>query len=525
MRTCRNCKTQYEDGMRFCPNCGSPKIITAEEIMEENQQAIEQEERERLIVSRHKKRTMWFALIAVVLVVSISVTVIAVRNADENRVIVVNGIEQPTKKEMADAYEMGVAYLAQGDLNNAITQLSLVDERSPEYKDAQVRLIEANAQNRDQQLSIASTYEQSGDYITALEKVDAVYQNTPNDSVVLAKREEILAAQAAQNAQSKSNALSQADERINQQDYSSAITILKAALTSMPDDVELQTALENATSQYKSDYLARINALITEGKNTDASALLQTALQIFPNDNEFLSKASTLQTSNLLGEATTKEMQGDLEGAIAVIQSAEATIGQNPTVIETLNRLEANFKQQVIANAKQIYDTNGYLEAAQAIQKGITVLPSDPELQTLKQDYLDMAPVDLLSLNDFDHGGSPTVQNAVQDNLGEDYEHALNFYHYSSSDDTYITYKVSAGYRKLTGVVFIGFNRRSHEKTRYIEIYGDDILLYTSPAMSKGVEPAEFSIDITGVDKIRISFSSASTYDCTINVGNLMLYK
>lgn len=520
MKTCRNCGNKYNDEMNFCPNCGSPKVITDEEIASQQQQEKEQDLKERTIATRHKKRIIWTAIITVAFLLIITTGVVTAINADYNRTIVVNGVEQLSKAKMDNAYEMGVAYMAQGDLANAIQQFDQVDERSAKYKDAQLRLIECNAQYRDQALEIADAYLQSGDYNSAIEKLDAIYASSPNDSVIMAKKEEILAAQTAYNAELRQKLIAQASVRLQNNDMPSAIAILKDGLAKLPNDAEIQAALDNANTIYKADFLSRVESLIMAGSFTDATALLQTALQIFPSDSELLSKASALQTSNVLGEATAKETQGDLAGAIQLLRNADASIQQNAEVIEMLNRLKANYKEQVVSEASSLYESNGYLAAAQKIQEGIAILQNDTELTEIKANYLNRAPKDLLQSDYLTCKDSYVLGNG-KDNLGNQYSSYIalsSLYRVGS-----MSFKLGKEYSVITGTIFLRYQKRSANETQYVKIYGDDILLYTSSAVTAGIDPINFEISISGVDKIKFE-TEGDGYN-SVGIGNLFVIK
>jgi len=119
-----------------------------------------------------------------------------------------------------------------------------------------------------------------------------------------------------------------------------------------------------------------------------------------------------------LDEAASREAQGDLTGAIAVLRNADVGTAQNAEFIEMQNRIETKYKQKVIANAVQAYESSGYLEAVQIVQEGIGILQGNHELALLRQDYLDRAPVDLLTFDYLDRRGAAEVVRNEKDNIG-----------------------------------------------------------------------------------------------------------
>ena len=51
----------------------------------------------------------------------------------------------------------------------------------------------------------------------------------------------------------------------------------------------------------------------------------------------------------------------------------------------------------------------------------------------------------------------------------------------------------------------------------YFKAYGDGKLLYTSPKMTAGVLPEEISFDISGVQKLTLSFFGSESTGCGIS--------
>ena len=53
---------------------------------------------------------------------------------------------------------------------------------------------------------------------------------------------------------------------------------------------------------------------------------------------------------------------------------------------------------------------------------------------------------------------------------------------------------------------------RDRNVSGYLEIYGDDVLLYTSPTMVSDSAPEPFSVDVSGVTFLKIVFSTANGF-------------
>lgn len=78
------------------------------------------------------------------------------------------------------------------------------------------------------------------------------------------------------------------------------------------------------------------------------------------------------------------------------------------------------------------------------------------------------------------------------DNLGKMHSNCVGGGEYTYS------YKLNGQYSKITGSLFMLYDTRSVEEIGKLKIYGDGELLYEAK-VAKGIEPIEFSVDLTGV--------------------------
>lgn len=92
------------------------------------------------------------------------------------------------------------------------------------------------------------------------------------------------------------------------------------------------------------------------------------------------------------------------------------------------------------------------------------------------------------------------IDKTVKDNLGETYSYGLSAIGYGSVE----SYNLNGNYAKISGTLVVDYENRNREDEDYLVIYGDDAVLYTSPCMKSGIEPIEFSVDVTAVNKLKI---------------------
>lgn len=112
--------------------------------------------------------------------------------------------------------------------------------------------------------------------------------------------------------------------------------------------------------------------------------------------------------------------------------------------------------------------------------------------------------------------------DTVKDNRGNTYIKGLSGV--SSAGDGIATYRDyhNNGYSEIRGRVVVPYDERGYTtEDNVFKIYGDGNLLYTSPLMTKGVEPVDFKVDISNYGNVRVEI----TGDQSIRLVDCGFYK
>ena len=96
--------------------------------------------------------------------------------------------------------------------------------------------------------------------------------------------------------------------------------------------------------------------------------------------------------------------------------------------------------------------------------------------------------------------------NTATDNLGKSYVDPLRLMR-SCETNYWESYMLTEDYSTFSGTLFIAYENRDSATTCNVRIYGDGELLYNSPTLTKGVKPVSFSVDIRGVDELKIEIN------------------
>lgn len=94
----------------------------------------------------------------------------------------------------------------------------------------------------------------------------------------------------------------------------------------------------------------------------------------------------------------------------------------------------------------------------------------------------------------------------IEANTGNAYGHALS----GKSPYSEVIYNLSGNYDQLDGVWFICSNYKNTDNDQGLEIYADNVCVYTAPAITRGSLPVNVSVDITGCNLLTIRFTKGS---------------
>lgn len=98
------------------------------------------------------------------------------------------------------------------------------------------------------------------------------------------------------------------------------------------------------------------------------------------------------------------------------------------------------------------------------------------------------------------------VPNKVYDNKGNQYTNALWVDLGGTAQEYYLTYDLNGMYTELTGYCGVMSDVKNTTENKYVEIYCDGVLVYSSRIMDRYANPEKISIDVTGVEMLTIQY-------------------
>ena len=86
--------------------------------------------------------------------------------------------------------------------------------------------------------------------------------------------------------------------------------------------------------------------------------------------------------------------------------------------------------------------------------------------------------------------------------------HSITWYNNNNDESAALiaNYSLDNHYKIVSGVLFLPVDSRDTEYCGYIEAYGDDELIYTSPSITGGFLPKEIEFSVVGITHLQIAF-------------------
>lgn len=293
-------------------------------------------------------------------------------------------------------------------------------------------------------------------------------------------------------------------------DWKSAINELRKVIQADANYAEAQVQLADAIRKYKEEVLAETSNYDVDKDYNGAITALQAALQVVPDDADFLTKIMDfekkieddirLEIDGIIRDAKSAvSVSDDYAGALGDLRAASKQYPNSEEIKTVIIEIEEEYLGKVLAEAEAIAVERKYVEAVAVLNNALQVLPDNATIKSTISEYEAKYPVLLQQLVYFtgrtlDNGGQQMDNmQKMQVNIIETDESGL-------FDNTY---KLGGKYIKITGVLYQPFNQRSSTRVNVFEIFGDGRLLY-SETMYGGKEPISFEVDLSGVNDFEI---------------------
>jgi len=350
------------------------------------------------------------------------------------------------------AYESAVQKMKSGDYQSAVSNFRKVIPADSNYPDAQSQLSNAVKLYKDKVFAGLSAYESHKQYENAISEIRAALLTVPDDADFLAKIDEFEQKIADEVALTVDGLIRDAKSKVSDSsDYVGALSDLSSAISKYSDNAALKATLSDVENEYIEMLVGNANNLVIES--------------------------------------------GDYVTAMDDLRALSRQYSNSAKLKDAISALEDGYVSMMLDEAAKIAGKSEYKEAVELLNDALTLAPNNSMLKSAITSYEAKYPV-LLQQVEYFVGRKLVEGGQDKDNLGN-----TQFNTISASIAN--TYKLNGEYTKITGSFYLRFEERSQASKNRLEIRGDDKLLY-SVVMTAGIEPINFSVDLTGVKDMNI---------------------
>lgn len=471
MKECRYCRTKYDDNLAVCPNCGGTKVVTEQELAEEEaliQREAEYRERANAVPEMRKRGMIGVLAVAIVCLIG----VIAAVSYNANKPLS-NGM---SKDEGEEILAEGIAHFDNRDYELAMECFQQLPSDSKQYEEAQSMLQKSKDSYRSEIINRVDSYIENGE-------------------------------------------------------YDSAFNLINQAREMLPEDSNLQTAYDKAYSAYQNSVLEQVESYASSEQYEIALEYLSGVQAQYPNDTVFqdtynstLSAYQNVVRSDAMQQADDYVANGDYVQAISVLESAVDKIGQDGELVAQLSVYKDTYKNGILQQVSTIYDAEGYEGVMSLLGNAISVLSNDADLEREYELWDSRRPISLTEMETFSGGFGVNESSYIKDNYGNIYSNGLR-------SNNGAEYYIGKEYAVFKSVVYIPDIVKDFEYSDYrieywdsvtISIYGDDKILYTKTGFNPKDKPLDIAIDVSGVEFLKIVFkhNSVMAGHCLIALGD-----
>lgn len=293
-------------------------------------------------------------------------------------------------------------------------------------------------------------------------------------------------------------------------DYIEAMNIVSIALDTLSGDKKLTERLEDLTEAYVELVLVSSDVDDTEELTVyiEALTLLAQALKVVPDNTEILEQTEKLSTGYVQQVLYDIDISVDeldfYEDAISVLTELNSIVPGSVTIQSQLNELTSAYVDFVTNEVNNLCVAYNYDEAADLAARGKATLPTNDELKAV---YESTQPILLWDIQvvESDNFINRITDEDIEDTYGNVYE-AGNCVETTVgwSLSSYAIFYLNEKYACLTGTVACSTNLGSSNTASLIITDQDGNELYQISDIERTTQPINFSIDVSGVDSIRV---------------------
>lgn len=320
--------------------------------------------------------------------------------------------------------------------------------------------------------------------------------------------------------------------------YADAITEYNNVIEEDTSYYELaQASLVEIIEMFRADALDTAKAYQNDGDYEEAKEVLDDALKILVNDSSLLSELNLVQA--YIQDALVEESldainvaveEGRYSDAFMVMSDIIKVFPDDSQINSAKITLESTYKTTKMTELTDLYNIGAIDEALLLLEEMQKFLPDDSEIVTLIGEYKTYVPTALSTLTVYEYNKNLYAKYEPGITLTDTYENvyydAISLYTYD--DDTSwgeLVFLNNGKFNRISGLLAYEYCDNT-KGNAHVEIYADDVLVYTSKSINDSTEPFTFEAILEeNCHKLKFKWiSDSDRYESNIILANAQVY-
>lgn len=255
------------------------------------------------------------------------------------------------------------------------------------------------------------------------------------------------------------------------------------------------------------------------------SAAIEQFSNVSEDDSQFedaktmLAECVDSYISSTLSSVDESMLSGDISTGLETLNSAKAYLDEcgvnSDEIQQKIDETLVTYAQSYVKKAEASFNDHDIDGAIGNIEVAMQLQPNNGDYRNTYDTYVQYLPFALyLEENVFyedesgDVYGSAEFDITMDSNDNNTMPHCIRWYDNKDTNENSwnVYYNLEGKYDSVTGTLFLEDYYKDYKSPGYFEVYGDGKLLYTSPEVQAGVLPQEIDFDVSGIQKLKISF-------------------
>lgn len=476
MKYCAQCGTQNEDDKKFCVMCGK-QFKTAESVIEDREK--EQPKKK----GKKVKKVKLVLSIAAVGVFVAGILFLSFYLSDQE------SLKREIKAEQwEDAKKHYESMLETGAEEDAAeTLVNVAEQYQKQYVDKEMSFEEVQKKLRE----IKGISENVTEIVEIMDSIDALSVSR--------------------------TAFDLAEKYWEEQDYENALMQYQLVIENDENYQTAQERFESGKQLYKEQIISEVEKKAEKAAYSDAVQILQKAGAIIGSDEELVSYLKKYELEDITNTLSEYEKTEDYASAISLLSQNKELYENNQGLKADYEKYVTEYRKQLFANAKEIYDSEGYASAIEILNKGLKIIPNDADVLAKIAAYKECAPVELQSLNVLSTESPRSLSNKYKGDSDEDLYG--NVYHgytdfgigLNNDESVFVEYLCEGKYTNFKGRVYVP-KIASEKCFLQFRIYADGVKIYESDFMNRKSKALDFDVDISQAEVLKVEVYNPEGY-------------